>query len=77
LEQAPSIHGGGGHEVGRFKGEERLVVGRHSTFLSREEYGVAIGALFYQAEGQKHCVMRKGHTRHSKVYTLGFIILTI
>ena len=37
-------------------------MGRHSTFLSREEHGVAAGALFYQAEGQKHCVMRKGLT---------------
>jgi hypothetical protein len=59
LEQAPSIHRGGGREVGRFEGEEGLVVGGHSTFLSREEHGVAIGALFYQAKGQKHCVMRK------------------
>jgi hypothetical protein len=41
------IYKGGGHEVGRFKGEERLVVVRYSTFLSREEYRVAIGALFY------------------------------
>jgi len=71
------IHRGGGHEVGRFKGEERLVVGRHSTFLFKEEHGVAAGALFYQAEGQKHCVIRKGHTRNLKVYTLVFIILTI
>jgi hypothetical protein len=71
------IHRGGGHKVGRFKGEERLVVGRHSTFLSKEEHKVAASALFYQAEGQKHCVMRKGHNRHSKVYTLVFIILTI
>jgi hypothetical protein len=78
LEQASSIHrGGGGHKVGRFKGEEKLIVRRHSTFLSREEHGVAAGALFYQAKEQKHYVMRKGHTRHSKVYTLVFIILTI
>jgi hypothetical protein len=34
-------------------------VGRHSTFLSREEHGVAAGALFYKIEGEKHCVMRK------------------
>jgi hypothetical protein len=34
-------------------------VGGHSTFLSREEHRVAAGALFYQAKGQKHCVMRK------------------
>jgi hypothetical protein len=34
-------------------------VGRHSTFLSREEHGVAAGALFYKVEGEKHCVMRK------------------
>jgi len=45
------IHRGGGYEVGRFKGKERLVVGRYSTFLSREEHRVAIGALFYQAKG--------------------------
>jgi hypothetical protein len=53
------IHRGGGREVGRFKGEEGLVVGGHSTFLSREEHRVAAGALFYQAKGQKHCVIRK------------------
>ena len=34
-------------------------MGRHSTFLSREEYGVAIGALFYKIEGEKHYIMRK------------------
>ena len=55
----PSIHGGRGREVGRFEGEERLVVGRHSTFLSREEHEVAIGALFYKIEVEKHFVMRK------------------
>ena len=49
----------GGRESGRFKGKERLVMGRHSTFLSREEHGVAAGALFYKVEGEKHCVMRK------------------
>ena len=53
------IHRRGGREVGRFKGEERLVVGRHSTFLSREEHRVAAGALFYKVEGEKHCIMRK------------------
>jgi hypothetical protein len=34
-------------------------VGRHSTFLTREEHGVAAGALFYKVKGEKHCVMRK------------------
>jgi hypothetical protein len=34
-------------------------VGRHSTFLSREEHGVAASALFYKVEGEKHCIMRK------------------
>jgi hypothetical protein len=58
-EQAPSIHRGGGREVSRFEGEERLVVGRHSTFLSKEEHRVATGALFYKVEGEKHCVIRK------------------
>ena len=43
----------------RFEGEERLVVGRHSTFLSREEHWATAGALFYKVEGEKHCVMRK------------------
>jgi hypothetical protein len=47
LEQAPSIYRGGGRKVGRFK-RERLVMGRHSTLLSREEYGVAASALFYK-----------------------------
>ena len=59
MEQAPSIHRGGGREVGRFEGEEGLVVGRHSTFLSREEHGVAAGALFYKVEGEKHYIIRK------------------
>jgi hypothetical protein len=76
-EQAPSIYRRGRYEVGRFKGEERLVVGRHSTFLSREEYRVAAGILFYQAERQKYYIIRKGYTRYSKVYTSVFIILTI
>jgi hypothetical protein len=52
LEQAPSIHGGGAHEVGRFEGEKRLVVGRHSTFLSKEEHVVATCTLFYKIEGE-------------------------
>jgi len=52
LGASASIHEGG-REVSRFKGEEGLVVGRHSTFR------VAAGALFYEVEGQKHCVMRK------------------
>jgi hypothetical protein len=59
LEQAPSIHRGRGREVGIFEGEERLVVGRHSKCFSREEHGVATGALFYKVEGEKHCDMRK------------------
>jgi hypothetical protein len=29
-------------------------MGRHSTFLSREEQGVAAGALLYKVEGEKH-----------------------
>jgi hypothetical protein len=52
------IHGGG-REVGRFKGGEGLVVGRHSAFLSREEHRVVAGALFYKVEGEKHCVIRE------------------
>jgi hypothetical protein len=53
------IHRGGGREVSRFEGEERLVVGRHLTFLSREEHRVVAGVLFYEVKGEKHCVMRK------------------
>jgi len=34
-------------------------VGRHSTFLSREEHRVVAGALFYKVEGEKHSIMRK------------------
>ena len=34
-------------------------MGRHSTFLSREEHGVTAGALFYKVEEEKHCIMRK------------------
>jgi hypothetical protein len=56
-EQASSIHRG--PKVGRFNGEEGLVVGRHSTFLSREEHRVAAGSLFYKVEGKKHCVISK------------------
>jgi hypothetical protein len=65
LEQAPSIHRGGGHEASRFEGEERLVIGRYSTFLSRDEHGVAAGALFYKVKGEKYCVMRKVVDRYS------------
>ena len=36
-----------------------MVIGGHSTFLSREEYDVAIGVLFYKIEGEKHYIMRK------------------
>jgi hypothetical protein len=53
------IHRGEEHKVGRFKREERLVIERHSTFLSREKHRVATDVLFYQAERQKHCVIRK------------------
>ena len=31
-------------------------MGRHSTFLSGEEHGVAAGALFYKVEESTHCV---------------------
>jgi hypothetical protein len=58
------IHREGGREVGRFKGEEGLVVGGHSTFLSREEHGIAAGALFYKAEREKHCVIRQAILRN-------------
>lgn len=34
-------------------------MGRHSTFLSEEEYGVAPGALLYEVKGEKHCITRK------------------
>jgi hypothetical protein len=34
-------------------------LGRHSTFLSREEHRVAVGALFYKFEGEKYYVIRK------------------
>ena len=34
-------------------------MGRHSTFLSREEHVVSAGALFYKVEGEKHCVIRQ------------------
>ncbi len=54
----PSIHRVG-CEVGRFEGEERLVMGRQSTSLSREEHGVTAGALFYKIEEEKYCVIRK------------------
>jgi hypothetical protein len=62
----PLIYGGGGREVGGFKREEGLVVGRHSTFLSREKRRVSTGALFYKVEGEKHLRHEKGGTRHSR-----------
>jgi hypothetical protein len=70
------IYRGGRCKVGRFKGEERLVVGRHLTFLSREEYGVAIGALFYKVEGEKHSIMRKAILGIKSLHFV-FIVLTI
>jgi hypothetical protein len=76
LEQAPSIHGGGRRKVGGFKGEEKLVVGRHSTFLSRKEHEVAIGALFYKVEGEKHSIMRKVIPSNKSIHFV-FIVLTI
>jgi hypothetical protein len=53
------IHRRGGHKVGRFEGEERLVVRRHSTFLSKKEHRVAASALFCRVEEEKHCIIRK------------------
>jgi hypothetical protein len=47
LEQVPLIHRGRRHKVNKFKGEEKLVVGKHLMFLSREEHKVAASALFY------------------------------
>jgi hypothetical protein len=41
------------------KGKEGLVVGRHPTFLSKEEHRFATGSLFYKVEGEKQCVIRK------------------
>jgi hypothetical protein len=63
LEQAPSIHRGGGHEVGRFKEEGRLVIGRHSTFLSMEEHRVAAGVLFYKVGRRETLHHEKGDTK--------------
>jgi hypothetical protein len=54
-------------KIGRFKGEEGLAVGRHSTFLSREEHRVATGALFYRVEGEKHCVIERRYSAQSKL----------
>ena len=53
------IHRGGGRKVGKFEEEERLVVRRHSTFLSRKEHRVAAGALFYKVKEEKHYVIKK------------------
>jgi hypothetical protein len=53
----------GRREVGRLKGEERLVLRKHSTFPSREEHRVAAGTLFYKVEGEKHCYYRKVESR--------------
>jgi hypothetical protein len=47
LEKSSSIYRGGDRKAGRFKGEERLAVGRYSTLLSKEEHKVAASALFY------------------------------
>jgi hypothetical protein len=53
------IHGEGGREIGRFEAEERLVVGGHSTFLSREEQRVTTSVLFYKVEGENYSIIRK------------------
>ena len=45
-------------KVSKFKAGG-LVVGGHSTFLSREERRVAASAVFYKVEGEMHCVIRK------------------
>jgi hypothetical protein len=44
--------------VGKFEGEERLDVGRRSTFLSRED-GVAAGTISYKVEGERRRIMRE------------------
>ncbi len=36
-------------------------MGRSSKFLSREEHGVAAGALFYKIEGEKHLDVIQRH----------------
>jgi hypothetical protein len=73
-EQALSIHEGGGRKVGKFEGEERLVMRSHSTFLSREEHKVAAGALFNKVEGKKYCAIRKALLDN---YIFVFTVLTI
>jgi hypothetical protein len=65
------LHRKGGRKASRFKGEERLVMGRHSTFLSEEEHGVAPSALLYEVKGEKHCVIRKsikGNEKSTPLY---------
>jgi hypothetical protein len=52
-------------------------VGGHSTFLSREEHRVAAGALFYKAEGEKHCIMRKAILDNEKSTPLAGVRLAI
>ena len=51
-------------------------MGRHSTFLSREEHGVAAGALFYKVEGEKHSIMRKAIPGNKSLHFV-FRVLTI
>jgi hypothetical protein len=53
------IYKGGGRKVSKFKGEEGLVVGRHLTFLSKEEHKVAASTLFYKVKKEKHYVIKK------------------
>jgi hypothetical protein len=60
------IHRGGRYKVGRFEGEERLVIGRHSTFFSREEHRVVASVLFYKIEREKHYVIRTTILGNSK-----------
>ena len=56
-------------------------MGRYSTFFSKEEHRVAIGALFYKIEGEKHCVIRKAileiKSLHLCLHNLDYIITSI
>ena len=51
-------------------------MGRYLIFLSIKKHRVVAGALFYKAEGEKHCIMRKAIPGIKSLYFV-FTVLAI
>jgi hypothetical protein len=66
-------------QVSRLEEEERLVMGRHSMFLSKEE-GVATGPLFLKIEGMetlRHKKFNAGKLNFIPIFIILIIVLLI